>query len=84
MPQLSRDSFALRIVAFSLKEAWAELLSVSGFPYINGECEQHAVVLISAPQVVGNQWTKGQVLTPEFARVFSHWGCPSNVQQARS
>lgn len=82
--KLGETRFTLRIFALNLQEAQIQFLSISAFPPVNGECEQHTAGFISAPQAVGNQWTKGQVLTPAFTRLFSPWTCASNVQQARS
>lgn len=83
--KLGETHLTLGIVALNLlQEAQAHLLPVSAFPPVNGECEQHTAGFISAPQAAGDQWPKGQVLTPAFATVFSRWGCASNVQQARS
>lgn len=62
MPGVRRHSFCFfSFVALNVQEAQTRLLCVSAFPHVNGECEQHTAVLISAPQAAGNQWTKGKL-----------------------
>lgn len=49
---LGETHFTPRIVALNLQEAQTQLLPVSAFPHVNGECEQHTAALSVLPRLL--------------------------------